>query len=139
MHDVQGALSKLYRLAWSKRMIAKRPLQEVDANLRNGEPMWRETGDGHGVTLIATDTGLAAIDIETKDANLAPAGTTRTSREGTKQAALIAVLLGFLLAAAPIAGMFVGTIWIGTLALVQGALQIWAAFKVRKLAPSSSS
>ena len=92
MHDVQGALSKLYRLAWSKRMIAKRPLQEVDANLRNGEPMWRETGDGHGVTLIATDTGLAAIDIETKDANLAPAGTTRTSREGTKQAALIAVL-----------------------------------------------
>ena len=60
-------------------MIAKRPLQEVDANLRNGEPMWRETGDGHGVTLIATDTGLAAIDIETKDANLAPAGTTRSS------------------------------------------------------------
>ena len=51
---------------------------------------------------------------------------------------VIAVLLGFLLAAAPIAGMFVGTIWIGTLALVQGALQIWAAFKVRKLAPSSS-
>lgn len=92
MHDVQGALSELYRLAWSKRMIAKRPLQEVDANLRNGEPMWRETGDGHGVTLIATDTGLAAIDIEIKDANLAPAGTTRTSREGTKQAALIAVL-----------------------------------------------
>lgn len=52
---------------------------------------------------------------------------------------VIAVLLGFLLAAAPIAGVFVGTIWIGTLALVQGALQIWAAFKVRKLAPSSSS
>ena len=87
----KGALSELYRLAWSKRMIAKRPLQEVDANLRNGEPMWRETGDGHGVTLIATDTGLAAIDIEIKDANLAPVGTTRTSREGTKQAALLIV------------------------------------------------
>ncbi len=45
-------------------MIAKGLIQEVDANLRRGEPVWRETGDGHGTTLVATDAGLAAIAIE---------------------------------------------------------------------------
>ena len=94
-------------------MLAKGFLQEVDADLRKGEPMWRETGDGHGVTLIATDAGLAAVGIETEDANTAPVGATdapteeptcdtpteqraapkaRTPREGTKQATLIAML-----------------------------------------------
>jgi len=94
-------------------MLAKGFLEEVDADLRKGEPVWRETGDGHGVTLVATDAGLAAIGIETEDANTAPAGATdaateeptpdtptepkaapktRTPREGTKQATLIAML-----------------------------------------------
>ena len=94
-------------------MIAKGLLQEVDADLRRGDPVWRETGDGHGVTLVATDAGLAAIGIEPEDANPAPAGATdapteepapdtptepeaapktRTPREGTKQATLIAML-----------------------------------------------
>ncbi|WP_282603058.1 DUF3489 domain-containing protein [Paracoccus sp. PARArs4] len=94
-------------------MLAKGFLQEVDADLRKGEPVWRETGDGHGVTLVATDAGLAAIGVETEDANPAPAGATdaptewaapdaptgseaapkaRTPREGTKQATLIAML-----------------------------------------------
>ncbi len=94
-------------------MIAKGLLQEVDADLRKGEPMWREAGDGHGTTLVATDAGLAAIGIEPEDANPAPAGATdvpteepapdtpnepepapkaRTPREGTKQATLIAML-----------------------------------------------
>ncbi len=94
-------------------MIAKGFLQEVDADIRKGEPLWRETGDGHGVTLVATDAGLAAIGIEPEDANTAPAGATdappeepspnaptgtetapkaRTPREGTKQATLIAML-----------------------------------------------
>ena len=74
-------------------MIAKGLLQEVDADLRKGEPVWRETGDGHGVTLVATDAGLAAIGIE-PDASAAPepAPKTRTPREGTKQATLIAML-----------------------------------------------
>lgn len=49
-------------------MIAKGLLQEVDANLRKGEPMWRETGDGHGTTLIITDAGLAAIGIAPDEA-----------------------------------------------------------------------
>ena len=94
-------------------MIAKGLLQEVDADLRKGEPIWRETGDGHGTTLVATDAGLAAIGIAPEDANPAPAGATdapteepapdtateteaapkaRTPREGTKQATLIAML-----------------------------------------------
>jgi hypothetical protein len=94
-------------------MLAKGFLQEVDADTRKGEPVWRETGDGHGTTLVATDAGLAAIGIEPEDANTAPAGATdalteqpapdtptepmaapaaRTPREGTKQATLIAML-----------------------------------------------
>ena len=94
-------------------MLAKGFLEEVDADIRNGEPVWRETGDGHGVTLVATDAGLAAIGIEPDNASTAPAGATdapteepapetptepkagpktRTPREGTKQATLIAML-----------------------------------------------
>ena len=94
-------------------MLAKGFLQEVDADLRKGELVWRETGDGHGVTLVATDAGLGAIGIEPEDANPAPAGATdapteqsapeaatgtetapkaRTPREGTKQATLITML-----------------------------------------------
>ncbi len=87
-------------------MIAKGFLQEVDADLRKGEPMWRETGDGHGTTLVATDAGLAAIGIEPTGANDAPsdapepdaasepeaAPKARTPREGTKQATLITLL-----------------------------------------------
>jgi hypothetical protein len=93
-------------------MLAKGFLEEVDADMRKGEPVWRETGDGHGVTLVATDAGLAAIGIETEGAD-APAGANeapieepatdtpteaaaapkaRTPREGTKQATLIAML-----------------------------------------------
>jgi hypothetical protein len=92
-------------------MIAKGLLQEVDINARRGEPVWRETGDGHGTTLVATDAGLAAIGIEPDEAETAPASateapqqdpapdsdaeaahSTRTPRAGTKQASLIAML-----------------------------------------------
>ena len=45
-------------------------LQEVDANLRRSEPLWRETGDGHGTTLIVTEAGLLAIGIEPMVANM---------------------------------------------------------------------
>lgn len=77
-------------------LIAKGFLKEVDADMRKGEPVWRETGDGHGVTLVATDAGLAAIGIETESATAEPtdeaAPKMRTQREGTKQATLIAML-----------------------------------------------
>jgi len=45
-------------------MIGRGWLEEVDADIRRGEPLWRETGDGHGTTLIATEAGLLAIGIE---------------------------------------------------------------------------
>ena len=92
-------------------MIAKGLLQEVEVNARRGAPIWRETGDGHGTTLVATDAGFAAIGIEPDEAATAPkstieapqqdptpdaaperASSTRTPRAGTKQAALIAML-----------------------------------------------
>ena len=74
-------------------MLTKGFLEEVEADMRKGELVWRETGDGHGVTLVATDAGLAAIGIEPNtSAALEPAPKTRTPREGTKQATLIAML-----------------------------------------------
>lgn len=51
-------------------MLDKGLLQEVDANLRQGEPVWRSTGDGHGTTLVATDVGLAAISIDPEEDGL---------------------------------------------------------------------
>lgn len=91
------------------KMIARGWLEEVEANLRRGEPMWRETGDGHGTTLIATEAGLEAIGIEplvasavasTRKANPEPTQTRDdadtakpgTIRTGTKQAQIIAML-----------------------------------------------
>ena len=81
------------------KMIARGWLDEVEANLRRGEPMWRETGDGHGTTLIATEAGLEAIGIEPvvvktmaalRDAK--PEAIAAAQRPGTKQAQLIAML-----------------------------------------------
>ena len=94
-------------------MIKRGWLEEVEANLRQGEPMWRETGDGHGTTLIATEAGLEAIGIEpvaasavasarkaTPQMDADPALTTEATgqpkpvatRAGTKQAQIIALL-----------------------------------------------
>jgi hypothetical protein len=103
-----GAAAKVVRA-----LLAKGFLEEVDADMHKDAPVWRESGDGHGVTLVATGAGLAAIGIDSEDALTAPADATeaatdapapdtrketdpppdaRTPREGTKQAALIAML-----------------------------------------------
>jgi hypothetical protein len=93
------------------KMIARGWLEEVEANLRRGEPMWRETGHGHGTTLIATEAGLEAIGIEPVVANAVanvrkarpkpepvemPCDTDTAKpvaiRAGTKQAQIIAML-----------------------------------------------
>lgn len=84
------------------KMIERGWLQEVDANLRRGEPLWRETGDGHGSTLVVTDAGLLAIGIEPVAAQRIAADHQRAGgeaatkqpivRAGTKQAMLIALL-----------------------------------------------
>jgi hypothetical protein len=87
-----GAAAKVVRA-----MLAKGFLREVNADLRKGEPIWRDTGDGHGVTLVATDAGLAAIGIAPEHGDSAikadPAPKTHTPRAGTKQARLIEMLL----------------------------------------------
>ena len=78
------------------RMVALGWLQEVDANIRRGEPLWRETGDGHGTTLMVTDAGLAAIGIEPEPTLQVPVKAAEpgrpTPRAGTKHALLIALL-----------------------------------------------
>ncbi len=97
-------------------LIEKGLLEEVDADRRVGEPVWRETGDGHGVTLAITPAALSALGIEADIAPQAPhsgeepaeatdaaaelesppAAVTeaqaRKVRKGTKQAALIDML-----------------------------------------------
>jgi hypothetical protein len=47
-----------------KSMLKHGLVEEVDAKL--GDPMWRETGEGHGVTLVATEAALAALGIDTR-------------------------------------------------------------------------
>ena len=59
----KGLAGAAAKMAVSK-MIERGWLEEIDANLRRHEPLWRETGDGHGTTLIATEAGLDAIGID---------------------------------------------------------------------------
>ena len=84
-------------------MINRGWLEEVDADLRKGEPLWRETGDSHGTTLVVTDAGLLAVGIEpvvvktmaavrNRTAETASSKSTPTPRSGTKQAKIIALL-----------------------------------------------
>lgn len=83
-------------------MIVRGWLEEVDADTRKGEPLWRETGDGHGTTLVVTDAGLLAVGIEPvvvktmaavrEHAAAATMPKTSTPRTGTKQAQIIALL-----------------------------------------------
>ncbi len=84
-------------------MIEHGWLEEVDADLRKGEPLWRETGDGHGTTLVATDAGLLAVGVEKVVASTmtklrktkpeaADAPKPLAMRAGTKQAQIITLL-----------------------------------------------
>ena len=84
------------------KMMMRGWLEEVGANLRRGEPLWRETGDGHGTTLVVTDAGLLAIGIEPvivkpvaairEHAVKATPPKVPSPRTGTKQAMLISLL-----------------------------------------------
>lgn len=107
----EGLAAAAARMAVT-RMIERGWLEEVDADIRRGEPLWRETGDGHGTTLIATEAGLEAIGIEpvvasavanartVKPVPPAQPGATESTedprpvaiRAGTKQAQIIALL-----------------------------------------------
>lgn len=97
----KGLAGAAAKMAVSK-MIEHGWLQEVDANIRKGEPLWRETGDGHGTTLLVTEAGLLAIGIEPvvaktvlairEHAAKTPAAKPPIRRAGTKQALLISML-----------------------------------------------
>lgn len=102
----EGLVGAAARMVVGK-MIARGWLEEVEASSRRAEPMWRETGDGFGTTLIATEAGLEAIGIEPVAAStlagLRKAKAAQTPddteaakpvalRAGTKQAQIIAML-----------------------------------------------
>ena len=97
----KGLAGAAAKMAVSK-MIEHGWLQEVDANLRRNEPLWRETGDGHGTTLVVTEAGLLAIGIEPvvvktvvairEHAAKKAAAKLPSQRAGTKQAQIIAML-----------------------------------------------
>jgi len=105
-----GAAAKVIGALLSRGLIAETTTDsqtKADAALNR---IWRNDEDGRAILLHITEAGLAAIGIEPEDANLAPAGAptkepapdnptgaetapkTRTPREGTKQATLIAML-----------------------------------------------
>jgi hypothetical protein len=92
-------------------LLAKGLIEEVEA--KREDAVWRETDDGHRVTLVATDAAFAALGIEPHNAptcadsaedegnaadhagkvERAPTATlARKSRDGTKQAQVIAML-----------------------------------------------
>lgn len=80
-------------------LVAKGLLKEVKANRKLGDPVWRESDEGHGFTLIITDAGFSAIGIEVepktpKTSKPEPKSSRpeRKTREGTKQALVIEML-----------------------------------------------
>ncbi len=80
-------------------LIEKGLLREVKANRKLNDPVWRESEDGHGLTLIVTDAGIAAIGIEVEPQKTKaqkpepkPVAPERKIREGTKQALVIEML-----------------------------------------------
>jgi hypothetical protein len=80
-------------------LIEKGLLKEVKANRKLGDPVWRVSDEGHGLTLIVTDAGLTAIGIEVEPRKIKaqkqdpkPDPTERKTREGTKQALVIEML-----------------------------------------------
>lgn len=100
-------------------LIGKGLLREVKANRQLGDAVWREGGEGQGLTLIITDAGLEAIGIEPRLPRSASQAAThgedteatgaipdtahgpatpatpaqgRKTRKGTKQALIISML-----------------------------------------------
>jgi uncharacterized protein DUF3489 len=73
-------------------LIKRGLLDEVDADIRNGETVWRKTGDGHGTTLVITDAGFTAIGVEPVAPQPDPEQIKPKTRTGTKQALLIDML-----------------------------------------------
>ena len=71
----------------------------MKATRKLGDPVWRESDEGHGLTLIISDAGFTAIGIQvepqktkTQKPTPKPVPTERKMREGTKQAVVIEML-----------------------------------------------
>jgi hypothetical protein len=80
-------------------LVEKGLLKEVKANRKLGDPVWRDSDEGHGLTLIVTDAGLTAIGIEVEPQKIKTqksvpklATAARKIREGTKQSLVIEML-----------------------------------------------
>lgn len=89
-------------------LIEKGLLKKVKANRKLNDPVWRESEDGHSLTLVITDPGLEAIGVEVPTAKpkkakevisaatatkaSAPEPKERKPREGTKQSLVIELL-----------------------------------------------
>ena len=104
-----GAAQKVVGALLARGLVA-------EAEAGPGDPVWREAGDGKAVTLVATDAALQALGIEAASGPTAgptaapapaeslapaeappppashPAPLRAKTREGTKQAQLIAML-----------------------------------------------
>lgn len=99
----KGLVGAAAKMAVGK-MIDSGWLQEVEANIRRSDPLWRETGDGLGTTLMVTDAGLLAIGIDPVVVQTMAAIRVKARagaqaepkapvpRRGTKQALLISML-----------------------------------------------
>lgn len=58
-----GAATKVVSTMIAKGLIEEVEAQRIALQPHLSDPIWRETGEGHGMTLVATDAGLAAIGI----------------------------------------------------------------------------
>jgi hypothetical protein len=95
-------------------LIGRGLIEEIDANVTRGDPIWRKPEDGPAKTLVATEAACAMLDAGDEAAQEAPARPTRAKqakggtkskpkpkattkaprapREGTKQEQLIGML-----------------------------------------------
>ncbi|MEI7601547.1 MAG: DUF3489 domain-containing protein [Aestuariivirga sp.] len=80
-------------------LIEKGLLKEVKANRKLNDPVWRNSDEGHGLSLIITEAGFAAIGVEVEPQKTKapkpeskPASPERKARKGTKQALVIELL-----------------------------------------------
>src|SRR4051794_26417241 len=63
-HLKGGAAAKVIDSLTARGLVA-------EVEVKHGEPVWRDTGDGQAFTLVATDAAFAALD---NAADAAPAG-----------------------------------------------------------------
>src|SRR5207253_1374326 len=66
-------------------LIAKGLIEEAEANVTRGDPIWRKTEEGRAMTLLATVDADALLDPGTEAAPMAPQRSTRTKTVNIKR------------------------------------------------------